>query len=578
MNTFIKWEDIDFRKKSGREKLRCPACDSMRSDKRDKSLSVNHNDGVAKCHYCQALSFRDQEERPEYVLPRQDWKNYTRLSDQMVKYLEARKIPQSVAIELEWSEEKHYQPAHSKEVNNLVYNFFEGEKVVNKKYRSGSKKFTQSKDGKPILYNINAAIGAEEVWIVEGEMDVAALYAIGIKNVVSVPSGANDNDNYWINSQRYIQDVKSFVIAVDGDTKGIMLREKIAQRLGRWRCTFVEWQGKDANDDLISGAIQESIKVKHKFPVASSFTILDLLEGTEDLYDNGLPKTMYPQSKDFGRLKEIFTVMRGQLTVVTGIPSHGKSTFNDWYVMNLIRDYDLTGSWFSPEHWPLELYQVNFIEKAIGLNFWGKHKGEKVQRLTKEDIKKYANWAGTRLYFTDAEGGKVPTWDWIFEKFKEQMFTFGVDVFVIDAFNKILLPKGDERQAIRHVLTELTAFAQANNVLIFLVAHPTKMRKGEDGKTAAPSLYDVSGSADFRNMTHNGYTVYRDFETDKTQIINGKTKFNFQGQMGQMVEFNYNPINQRYYVDHPNYNSFLPGEPQQTHIEEIDDKEDIIPF
>lgn len=577
MNVFLKWEELDFRKRSGKEKMRCPACDGQRSDKKDKSLMINHNDGYGKCFYCDALAFRDQEEKPEYQLPRQDWKNYTKLSDAMIKYLEGRKIPQSAVIELGWSEEKHYQPAHGKEVNNLVYNFFEGEKVVNKKYRSGAKKFTQSKDGKPVLYNINSIIDCEQAWIVEGEMDVAALYAVGIKSVVSVPNGANDNDNYWINSQRYVQGVKRFVIAVDCDTKGIMLREKIAQRLGRWRCGFVEWEGKDANDDLISGALEQSVKNIQNFPVNSTFTIFDLFDGVDDLYANGLPKTIYPRSADFGNLKEIFSVMRGQLTVVTGIPSHGKSAFNDWYVMNLLRDYDLKGSWFSPEHWPLELYQVNFIEKATGLNFWGKHNGESVPRLTKDDIKKYAEWAGSRLYFTDAEGGNVPTWDWIFEKFKEQMFAFGIDIFVIDAFNKILLPKGDERQAIRHVLTELTAFAQANNVLIFLVAHPTKMRKGEDGKTAAPSLYDVSGSADFRNMTHNGYTVYRDFETGRTQIINGKTKFNFQGKLGEMVEFKWNGINQRYYTENPNYDSFLPGDPEPRNIE-INDKIDELPF
>ena len=81
-------------------------------------------------------------------------------------------------------------------------------------------------------------------------MDVASLYEVGIKNVVSVPNGANDNDDFWINSEKYIKDIESFVIAVDNDEKGNELKNAIAHRLGRHRCTFIDFEGKDANDDL----------------------------------------------------------------------------------------------------------------------------------------------------------------------------------------------------------------------------------------------------------------------------------------------------------------------------------------
>ena len=57
------------------------------------------------------------------------------------------------------------------------------------------------------------------------------------------------------------------------------------------------------------------------------------------------------------------------------------------------------------------------------------------------------------------------------------MYSFGIDIFVIDAFNKVLLPKGNKLEEINIVLTKLTHFAQSNNVIVFLVAHPTKMQK-----------------------------------------------------------------------------------------------------
>jgi twinkle protein len=559
MNNFIDWETLPFKKQSGKEKMRCPACDEHRTDKKDRSLLVNHNEGYGKCFYCESLTFKDSSEinkrtEVDYKLPSQNWKNYTKLSDAMVKWIESRKIPQSTAIELGWTEEKHYQPQLQKEVNNIVFNFFEGNTLVNKKYRSGNKKFTQSAGTKSIFYNINSAIGQEEVYIVEGEMDCASLHSIGIKNVISVPNGANDNDEYWKQSEPYLKHVKKFVIGVDNDEKGNELKEKIAQRLGRWRCEFIEWEGKDANEDLISGVLEKTVLKKQRFPVSGTFTVSDLMPRIIDLYDNGLPSTFFPKSDVFGRLKDVYCPMRGQVNIGTGIPSHGKSNFTDWYVLNLINDYNLKGSWFSPEHSPMELYQTNLIEKVTGKNFWGKCNGEKVERVTKEEIAEYEKWANERIYLTDAVNGDFPTWDWLFEKFKEQMYSYGVDIFVIDAFNKVLLPNGNKLEEISKVLTKLTHFAQSNNVMIFLIAHPTKMRKDEQGVYAIPTLYDVSGSADFRNMTHNGYTIYRLFENetgqeDETLFINMKTKFSFQGKMEETVSFKYFAENGRFYAN-----------------------------
>src|SRR5690606_2777830 len=141
-----------------------------------KSLQVNIADGYGKCHYCEVLTFREDEtktEKEEYTLPVQTWKNYTDLSEKLVKWLETeRGLNQFVLKEMNITEEKYYQPQIGKEVNNIVFNYFEGEKLVNKKYRSPNKCFTQSTGGKPIFYNINSVIGAKEVYIVEGEFDV----------------------------------------------------------------------------------------------------------------------------------------------------------------------------------------------------------------------------------------------------------------------------------------------------------------------------------------------------------------------------------------------------------------------
>lgn len=548
----LEWELIDFKgKETGVLKSKCPICSHTRKKKNDPCLYVNLDSGVAKCFNCDILSFRDDNSNEaKYTLPNQLWRNYTTLSDKMVKFLQnARKVPQTTCIELGITEEKQYQPNLKKEVTNLVFNYFEGNRLVNKKYRDARKNFTQVKNGKPILYNINSLIGQDTAYIVEGEFDVLALHTYGVKNVVSVPNGANDHDDYWKNSQKYISSIKKFIIGTDNDAKGILLREKIAHRLGKHKCQFIEWKNKDANGDLISGCLDQSLNNLRIFPVAGTYTARDLADGIFDLYLNGLPNTIFPKGAWFGNLKEKFSTMLGHLVVTTGIPTHGKSSFIDWYILNLVLDYDFKANWFSPEHSPMELYKTTMIEKMIGKSFWGEN------RVSQEEIWRYIEWSDQKIYLTSCEADKLPTWDWLFEKFNQQIYAYGINVFAIDAFNKLILPPGNKIDEINRVLAKLTHFAQSNDVLIFLIAHPTKMSKTAEGIYEIPTLYNCAGSADFRNQTHDGMTIYRYFENQETghenKIVfhNMKTKFKFQGEIGATEDFYYHKPSGRFLSD-----------------------------
>lgn len=567
MKQIIDWNSIEVKgNRSGSKRALCPNCSADRRKSKDPCLSVNFDKGLANCHHCQAVSFRpDEDFKPAYTPPPQDWQNYTQLSDSLVKWCKQRGIPQRTLIDFRITEEKQWLPQTNREENCIVFNYFEGDTLVNKKCRDGRKNFTQSKDGKKLLYNINSAIGAKELYIVEGEFDVLAMSANGIDNVVSLCNGANDHDEQWVNSQRYLDDVERFIIAVDNDPKGIEVREKIAHRLGKWRCSYIEWTDKDANGSLLSGEIDSDIRNAIKFPVSGTHTVKDLEAGIFDLYDNGLPKTIRPKHRSFDNVNTIFSVMKGHLVTVTGIPSHGKSNYVEWYVLNLLYDYDFKASFFSPEHTPMSLHQTNFLQKAVGRNFW-KDEGA-TPRITKADISRYTDWANEKIYITAPEKGNVATWDWLIDKFKEQLYSYGINIFVIDAFNKVQMPSGNRLENINDVLTKLTAFAQTNDCIIFLVAHPTKMKKEEDGTYLPPTLYDVSGSADFRNQTHDGFTIHRHFGEDaRTEFVSTKVKYQFQGEIGNSASMEYDVLTSRYYElgqTPPRFDMTLPIEEQE---------------
>jgi twinkle protein len=208
----------------------------------------------------------------------------------------------------------------------------------------------------------------------------------------------------------------------------------------------------------------------------------------------------------------------------------------------------MKASFYSPEHHPFSLHHSTFIQKVYGKNFFKDFDG--VPRVSKEEIEKYKEWANDKIYLTAPDNNVSPTWGWLLDRFKEQMICYGIDIFVIDAFNKLEFDKSSNRlEQINEVLTKLTTFAQMNNVIIFLVAHPTKMKKNESGTYESPTLYDVSGSSDFRNQTHDGYCIYRSFNEDGgyTTFTNLKTKMTFQGEIGAYSDFEYDLPSGRYY-------------------------------
>lgn len=552
----IEWTKLNIpHGKSGEVQVICPSCSHNRKpqNQKVKCFSSNVDKGLGKCHHCGEISIRDIVEKKEYKKPNQEWQNFTSLPDAVVKYLKDRGISQETAIRAKITFEEYYQPKEQKKVSNIVFNYFEGDSLLNKKYRSARKSFTQTAQTKKIFYGLNDIIGEKDVFIVEGEMDKISLMEVGFDNCISVPNGANDLNDVIENCEKYIKDLEKVYVAVDMDEAGQRLEKEIIKRFGKWRCERVEFKGKDANEDLVSDRLEleKTLRNTKAYPVDGTYTAKDVSDELDDLYDNGLEETLKPKSETFSEFNDIFSILLGQLTTVTGIPSNGKSNWLEDYVINIINDHDLKASFYSPEHLPMQSHHSVLSEKVIGKPFRNDVLG--VSRMTKEELNEYKEWSSERVFLTMPDKGQMVDWDWIIEKFKEQVFRYGIDIFVIDAFNKVKRKNGESLSEISEILSRLTLFVQAYNVHIFLVAHPTKMRKKDDGQYEIPTLYDVKGSGDFRDQSHNGIVVHRYFDENNelgephTVVGNVKTKFKHQGSMGEFAAFKYEVSNGRYY-------------------------------
>jgi len=557
MKTIIEWEQINTgNKTTGRIYTTCPNCSADRKKKTAKCLSVNLESGKANCKHCQAVSFREgtpkPKQRKEWVKPIQTWRNFTTMPDKVVKWFAARGISQRTIVDCGITCEDYFQPMAGKKTKNVVFNYFEFDEVVNKKYRRISEKqFTQSKDAKKIFYGINDIMGHDEIYIVEGEMDKLAMYEVGIKNCISVPNGANDCNDIFDTCEEYIKDIKKVFIAVDMDEPGLKLEKELIKRFGKWKCERINFKGKDANEELIKGKLEllEAIENPKPYPCESTRNISDVWGEILESYDHER-EYIKPKCERFENFNTIFSLAPGQLTTVTGTPSHGKSNFVEDWVLSLCATANMRASFFTPEHPVREVYE-RILEKTIGKSFPKKRKF--VERMTKTEMAGAKDYLEKKIYMTDPEPGTRPTWEWLLAKFKEQIFRFGVDIFIIDAWNKVKMQNPDSLGEINGILSDLTLFARQYNVQVVLIAHPKKPGKSLDGKEKIPTLYDVKGSSDFRDQTHNGFVVSRDFETNIVTVVNLKTKFQDQGKIGASCEFiydlqcsRYNPIGKKF--------------------------------
>ena len=138
MKDIIPWGEINLKgRNSGSFHTKCPNCahNHSRGKKNQEDLSVDLGLGKAFCHRCEAVSFRESNDEKRnyssviknYQLPVQEWKNKTELSDKVVKFFENRKISQATIKNCRITQEKQYQPQLKKEVENIVFNFFEGD-------------------------------------------------------------------------------------------------------------------------------------------------------------------------------------------------------------------------------------------------------------------------------------------------------------------------------------------------------------------------------------------------------------------------------------------------------------------
>ena len=532
----------------GKTQGTCPLCSSTRKpeNRKKKCASYDWQRGIGTCHNCDTpfqlhtYKRKGKAER-EYVIPTEinSQKTINRpATDKTIQWFKTRGISKQTLDELKVSVGKEYMPQTNNTENTIQFNYYVGGQLTNIKYRDARKNFKLYKGAEKVFYNIDNIVGHDDCVIVEGEMDVLALHEAGVTNAVSVPNGATLNTNnldYLDNCIDYFEDKKKIIIAVDNDPPGVALQQELIRRLGAEVCFIATFDDcKDANEYLLKYSAKElmsRIKQAHPVPLENVTTFRDIEDEVTDFVRNGFKRGFTVGLHNFDK---IFSTYTKQFITVTGIPSSGKSDFVDQMCVGYNKEYGWKTAFASPENAPTYLHAHKLMRKV-----WGDmpNKGD----IGGNKWNQVAQHVNDNFFFIDMERYTLES---VLRKGAELVKRKGIKCLVIDPYNKVRdvdCTTEDVNKYTMEYLTKIETFAKKYDVLVFIVAHPTKMYKNQEGKIEEPTMYNIKGGGEWYDASYHGLLVHRDYEAKTTKVKVLKCKFQNLGENGAEAQFTWEP-------------------------------------
>ena len=536
--------DLQVGKKEGI----CPLCshDRKPENRKAKCAMYDWERGLGTCMNCDNVFQLHTFKRKgggdkDYVLP--EWKNNTQLSDNAIKWFEARGISQKTLTDLKISEGPEWMPQTNGTVNTIQFNYFINDQLINTKFRDGRKNFKLVKGAEKVFYNLNSIVNTDWCVIVEGEMDALSLYEVGITNVVSVPNGATLNRlnlDYLDNCIEYFENKSKIVLATDSDEAGENLKQELIRRFGAEVCWMANFGiHKDANDLLIADGRNALINAIHSaiaVPLENVVTVKDINDELEEFIYEGF-KPGYQIGLD--NFDSIFSTYTGQFITVTGVPSSGKSDFVDRMAVGYQMKYGWKTAFASPENKPTFLHAHKLIRKVGG---WM----PKQEDLGSDKWNKCFEVVNDNFYFIEAERYDL---DSVLKKGAELVKRKGIKCLVIDPFNKVKMKGAADMSitdATMEYLARIEAFAKKYDVLVIIVAHPTKMYKKEDGTIDEPNMYNIKGGGEWYDASYHGLLIHRNYQNNTVKAKVLKVKFQNLGENQAEAHFKWNHVSGDY--------------------------------
>lgn len=379
-------------------------------------------------------------------------------------------------------------------------------------------------------------------------LDYLALNALGVDNVISPPKNfLDDNSSFFMNLSNKVnlKDIEKIYLLIPDIENKQEVENVIGNRFDKSKCykvnilnTFINYQDipksvknlceimpyiddKEENK-LHSFRVKELLEEKSEpFPIDGIYQMNAFEEEIENYFIYGV-KT--GESTGWDCLDNYFKPKTKHVTLVSGIPQHGKSLFVKNLCYNLAKKSNWKTVFYAFEDESPESFYHSMLELVLCKNTMLSQNMENNEK----EIKKNTAYVKSELFSKAKEfvkkyfiltlpdervEAKENFLDVLLELFEIAILRYGIKNVVIDPWNQVVQSKDlnvNDSDFLSMLLGKVNRFAKKFDVHVFIVAHPKIMNKQQDdGEYRMPTIYDVNGGAAWFNKVSNGIIVYR---------------------------------------------------------------------
>lgn len=537
---------------SGEVRVRCPACSPTRSpqNRNDKVLSVRPLQGriVYHCWHCGVAGA---------VFPTGAERTFKREAFMMEKQERcAPPAPERGVISEEHSAWLRGRGVSSQVIRTWPVRTVDG--WLEFSYPGACKRRdpdaeSQRGSGKKVMSATGSALApfgfdmlepdASEACLFEGEIDCLVAASWGLPGCLSVPFGAAmpKSSAPWIealvewaraNPARIVR------LCFDDDPPGQDFLERMSAFLRASGVRYAPVRGYGGAKDFaeavemdLGNDARRMILSAPEPPVSGVVTATTHLEDVLSLY-RGERGGGY--ALPWAVAEGVYSVPLGHMSVVTGYPNMGKSTWVANVLVHLCREHGLRAVIWSPE-FSVERHVATLGEVYVGRSFF--ELPGVTRRMTEREAVRAVEWVDQNFFFLE-EGEQAQTIEHILDRMRLTVLRYGVRLCVIDPYNYISRPDRMEQETewVRRLLVQCRTFARDTGTHLFLVAHPKQ--QPQSVKDHIPRGESVSGGAHWRNVTDFGVTVHRPWDEERnrpssdTEVHVWKSRFAQHGSLG----------------------------------------------
>ena len=265
---------------------------------------------------------------------------------------------------------------------------------------------------------------------------------------------------------------------------------------------------------------------------------VDLEMQTKELYDSNPTHGITLEWENF-KIKEgqyFFTLRPSEITLISGVPSSGKSTFLDSIVTHTIKNHSWKWAVFSPESGTPTHFLKRIVENITGEMYSSSSMG---RRVSWQDVNRSISALNRFLYILEPKDVNIDNLIAICNTLHNE---FGLNAMLLDPYNEMshTRPKElNETEFVSMMLGRVRKLCQKTSIHFFCVAHPNKQgsRSETTGDEKPPNAVDIAGSMNFYNKADNVLIVHRnkDINTNryrKVDIHIKKVRFRETGELG----------------------------------------------